>query len=85
MYINGKTKIIPSILSKIPPWPGINDPVFFILDNLLKKEIVKSPHKLTKEANMTKTSISNDITFLVPIPRYKLLKLVKKYLKLPHV
>ena len=29
-------KSIPSILSKIPPWPGIIFPVSFILDFLLK-------------------------------------------------
>ena len=32
-----------SILSNMPPCPGIKLPEFFILDNLLKYEIVISP------------------------------------------
>ena len=32
-----------SILSKIPPWPGITLPLFFTLAFLLKKDWVKSP------------------------------------------
>ena len=32
----GNAKIIPSILSKIPPWPGINFPVSLIFEILLK-------------------------------------------------
>ena len=47
MYANGKAKIIPSVLSSKPPWPGIIDPVFFFFDFLLKKEIIKSPIWLT--------------------------------------
>ena len=42
-YENGNAKIIPSTLSKRPPWPGIIFPVSFILDNLLKYEITISP------------------------------------------
>ena len=43
-YENGKANIIPSILSKSPPWPGIISPVSLILDNLLKYETIISPN-----------------------------------------
>ena len=35
---------IPSILSSIPPCPGIKFPVSLIFDNLLKYEIAMSPN-----------------------------------------
>ena len=44
MNAYGKAKIIPSILSNIPPCPGIILPVFFIFDFLLKNEINISPN-----------------------------------------
>ena len=40
----GIAKIIPSILSNIPPCPGISFPVSLILAFLLKKEMNKSPN-----------------------------------------
>ena len=41
--------MIPSILSNMPPWPGIRLLVSLISDFLLKKEITKSPNWLTDE------------------------------------
>ena len=35
-YAIGNAKIMPSILSKRPPWPGIILPVSLIFDDLLK-------------------------------------------------
>ena len=43
MYENGIAKIIPSILSSKPPWPGNILPVSLIFAKRLKYEIVKSP------------------------------------------
>ena len=51
-----KTKIIPSILSSNPPCPGMIFPVFLILEDLLKYDIIKSPTWLTldiKRINIT--------------------------------
>ena len=45
----GKAKIIPSILSNNPPWPGIMLPVSLIFDNLLKYETRISPNWLIDE------------------------------------
>ena len=39
----GKAIKIPSILSRIPPWPGKNFPVSFFLDFLFKREKKISP------------------------------------------
>ena len=49
MYEKGNAKIIPSILSSKPPWPGIIFPVSFIFDNLLNNEIIISPNWLTDD------------------------------------
>ena len=40
----GIAKIIPSILSKKPPWPGNKFPVSFTLALRFKYEINKSPN-----------------------------------------
>ena len=53
-YANGNAKIIPSTLSKRPPWPGIILPVSLIFDNLLKYEIMISPSWLIVEMNNIK-------------------------------
>ena len=48
-YEKGNAKIMPSILSNKPPWPGINLPVSLILESLLKYEITRSPNWLIVE------------------------------------
>ena len=53
-YEKGNAKIIPSILSNKPPWPGINLPVFLILESLLKYEITRSPNWLIVEIKKEK-------------------------------
>ena len=42
-YDAGMAKITPSILSRMPPWPGKIVPVSLIFARLLKNEIIKSP------------------------------------------
>ena len=49
-YKVGTAKIIPSILSSKPPWPGIKLPVFLTPAFLLKYEIIISPTWLTVES-----------------------------------
>ena len=49
MYKVGTAKIIPSILSSKPPWPGIILPVFLTPAFLLKLETIISPVWLTVE------------------------------------
>ena len=44
-------KIIPSIRSKNPPWPGNKSLVFLVLAFLLKNEINKSPNCDVSEIN----------------------------------
>ena len=49
MYAKGKANNMPSILSKIPPCPGINFPVSLIFDFLLKIETIISQFDLQKK------------------------------------
>ena len=64
MYENGTAKIIPSILSNNPPWPGNIFPVSLIFAKRLKKEIIKSPNWLISEI----IKIINNVKKLYPIP-----------------
>ena len=59
----GNANRTPSILSKIPPWPGRNDPVSLIFAFLLKIEIIKSPTcDIDDISNITKNILeSNNI------------------------
>ena len=70
-YVIGITKIMPSILSKKPPWPGKIFPVSFNLAFLLKYEIIKSPIWLTNEINkinkiINMGSVSKRILLFLP-------------------
>jgi len=47
--VNGIANIIPSTLSKTPPWPGNILPVSLIFAFLLKKETNRSPNWLINE------------------------------------
>ena len=56
IYTIGKAKIIPSIRSNRPPWPGKMFPESLTLFSLLKYEINKSPNwhdsEIIKEKNI---------------------------------
>ena len=57
-YTNGTVKIIPSILSRSPPWPGNIFPVSFIFAIRLKYETIRSHDWLINEEIKIKNSIN---------------------------
>ena len=75
MYENGIANIIPSNLSRNPPWPGNKLPVSLILAILFKYETNKSPSWLTKETNNT------NVTKLIPTSRLILKKILNNIIE----
>ncbi len=59
----GTEIIIPSILSKIPPCPGSNVPVFFIFASLFKYEKKMSPSCDNKQTEKVKIKIIKKLIF----------------------
>ena len=60
-YTNGTVKIIPSILSRSPPWPGNIFPVSFIFAIRLKYETIKSPDWLINEEIKINSDSNNHV------------------------
>ena len=66
IIVAGIAKIIPSILSSIPPCPGKIFPVSLTLASLLKYEIIKSPNWHANDINKQNKIIFPEKSFSRP-------------------
>ena len=57
----GIAKIIPSILSKMPPWPGSKSLVFLTFAFRLRSEMNRSPSCVIKDIKIVIASMLNKL------------------------